>query len=654
MRTIKLKSLSLLNFKGVRSLEISFPDQVTVISGKNGTGKTTVFDAFLWLLFGKDSTGRSDSNFNIKTIDPKTGKPILRLEHSVTGVLEVDGVDIKLQRCYKEKWVKPRGTTEETLQNHQTEYFINDVKIGTKKEYDDTISGLIPEDLFRMVTNPYYFTSLKPEVQKNMILDMAGGISDSEVAAMNPDYLELLSQLSGRTLAQFAKEVGVKKRACKDAIVIIPSQIETAQKLMPEDEDWVALDADLQGKKKRLADIDSQIADKSKAISQENQRKITLQKQIGEKKVELSKRESNIRTEAGKATNDATLKVKELEYELRLKKGDLSAKQANVARIEKAISDMERDLTVLRGKYREISAETIQYPDGAFVCPTCKRPLDVEDIEAKQAELQANFNANKAQKLKINREKGQAMVAEKEKLTKEREALVSAIADIEVEIASIESNIASVKEAIPQMPDVDLLIASDQVCIDLKNDIAELENKFKMEAKPVDVSELQFAKKTLNENIQELYKRLAKREQIERARKEIEDLEEKRIQNNQALADLEKLEFVALSFQKDKDSKLIERINGLFKYVSFAFVDEQLNGGEKLTCVCTVNGTPYPDVNAAGKLNAGLDIINAICQAKGITAPIFIDNRESVNEIIPTLSQVINLVVSNETTLTIK
>ena len=172
--------------------------------------------------------------------------------------------------------------------------------------------------------------------------------------------------------------------------------------------------------------------------------------------------------------------------------------------------------------------------------------------------------------------------------------------------------------------------------------------------KPVDTSELQQAKSVLNENIQELYKRLAKREQIERAEREIEALEEKRIQNNQKLADLEKWEYTALSFQKDKDAKLLERINGLFSVVSFSFVDEQLNGGEKLTCVCTVNGTPYPDVNAAGKVNAGLDIINAICQAKGISAPIFIDNRESVNQIIPTISQVINLVVSTDKVLTIK
>ena len=89
----------------------------------------------------------------------------------------------------------------------------------------------------------------------------------------------------------------------------------------------------------------------------------------------------------------------------------------------------------------------------------------------------------------------------------------------------------------------------------------------------------------------------------------------------------------------------------MFQLVSFSFVSEQLNGNEKITCVCTVNGTPYPDVNNAGKINAGLDIINAICKSKGIVAPIFIDNRESVNDLLPTLSQVINLSVSKHKSL---
>lgn len=648
MREIKLKSLILVNFKGVRNLEVVFTGQRTIISGDNGTGKTTIFDAFTWLLFGKDSTGRSDSNFNIKTIDPLTKKPILHLEHSVTGVISVDGKEMKLQRNYVEKWVKPRGTTEETLKNHETEFYLNDVKLATKKEYESEVAAILTEDIFRMITNPFYFISLKVDAQKELLFDMAGGISDDEVAAIKPEYIELLAQLSGRSLSQFSKEVAAKKKACNDVLAVIPSQIDTARRLMPESEDWEALEIELQKKKQRLTEIDNQITDKSKINEQENQRKLEIQRTIGDKRMSLVNRQNEIRTSAGAERNEVMMKLKDLEYNHKSETRDLELNRSSLSNCESEIQRIEDTLSVLRNEYRKINAETIQYPEGAFVCPTCKRQLEVDDIEAKQNELLANFNQNKAKRLKENKDKGFSLVELKKKKEAERDSIISKIKESEDRIVLIEREIEVQKANMPEAPDVDAMIKNDPTCISLNNEIADLNNQLNIESKPVDVSELRFAKSSLDDNIQELYKRLAKRDQIERAKKEIEELEEKRIQNNQAKADLEKWEFTVMSFQKDKDAKLIEKINSMFEVVSFSFVTEQLNGGEKLTCVCTVNGTPYPDVNTAGKVNAGLDIINAICKYKGVSAPIFIDNSESVNKIIPTISQVINLVVSKD------
>lgn len=648
MREIKLKSLHLVNFKGVRNLEVNFSDRVTVISGDNGTGKTTIFDAFTWLFFGKDSTGRSDSNFNIKTIDPDTKKPILRLEHYVAGVISVDGKEMKFQRNYVEKWVKPRGTTEETLKNHETEFYLNDVKLATKKEYESEVDAILTEDLFRMVTNPFYFTSLKADVQKELLLDMAGGVSDDEVAAIKPEYIELLSQLSGRSLSQFSKEVAAKKKACKDVLAVIPSQIDTARKLMPESEDWEALEVELQQKKQRVSEIDNQIADKSKINEQESQRKLGIQRTIGDKRMSLVSRQNEIKAAAGSERNKVMMKLQDLEYNHKTETRELELNRSSLANCESEIQRIEENLSVLRNEYRQINAETIQYPEGAFVCPTCKRQLEVDDIEAKQNELLANFNQNKAKKLKENKDKGFSLVELKKRKEAERDGILAKIKESEDRIVLIEREIEVQKANIPETPDVDAMIKNDPTCISLNNEIADLNNQLNVESKPVDVSDLRFAKSSLDENIQELYKRLAKRDLIERSQKEIEELEEKRIQNNQALADLEKWEFTAISFQKDKDAKLMEKINGMFEVVNFSFVSEQLNGGEKLTCVCTVNGTPYPDVNTAGQVNAGLDIINAICRHKGVSAPIFIDNSESVNKIIPTVSQVINLVVSKD------
>lgn len=210
------------------------------------------------------------------------------------------------------------------------------------------------------------------------------------------------------------------------------------------------------------------------------------------------------------------------------------------------------------------------------------------------------------------------------------------------------------KGNLPEQQNAQNVISSDKIWISLCNEIEDLENQLKIEAKPIDTTELKEAKAILSDAIDELNKRLGRRSTIERSEKVIADLENKRDQNNQALSDLERIESITLDFQKAKDNKLMEKINGMFSLVSFSFISERLNGNENITCMCTVDGVPFPDLNNAMKINAGLDIINAICRSKGISAPIFIDNRESVNELIPTVSQIINLVVSKDKKLTIR
>ena len=653
MKQIKLQKISLVNFKGIKSLDLDFSDGDTLVCGENGSGKTTVFDAFLWCMFGKDSTNRSDSNFNLKTLDAD-GMPILRLEHSVTCLLSVDGKEIKLQRGYKEVWTKPRGTTEETLTNHKTEFYVNDVKLGTKKEYESTIAEIIDEDVFRMITNPFAFTSLSADRQKEMLLDMAGAVTDEELAAMNPAFVSLMAEISGKPLATFLKEISAKKKACKDVLAVIPSQIQTAQNLMPEAEDWDALQAEINAKLEEMHQVDEQIADKAKLNDAEYQRKAQLQATISDAKMELNEAKNAVKFKATAGRQKALSEIKEMEYKIQGKNQDLSYKQRTMADLQTEYAKIGEALENLRADYRTISARVISFSEDQFVCPTCKRQLEIEDIEAKQAELTANFNREKAQDLMDNQEKGKALRAKYEGVAAKINVCKSELAQILEGVKADEAKLAELKAAIPEAVNVEALIAADKGCVDLQNEITELENQLKVEAKPVDVTDLRARKVSVNDALQALYKRAAKRDQIKRAEDEIKALEEKQMSNNQALADLENWEFQATAFQKAKDEELLKRINGLFQFVSFSFVSAQLNGGEKLTCVCTVNGTPYPDVNNAGKINAGLDIINAICNAKGVCAPIFVDNAESVNEIQPTLSQKILLYVSNDSQLTVK
>ena len=655
MKKIILKSLALVNFKGVRDFSIAFNDGITTVCGDNGTGKTTLYDAYLWLLFGKDSTGRSDgaNGFNVKTTG-KDGKPIYRLEHSVTAVLEVDGKEIKLQRSLVEKWQKVNGTTDEVMKD-ETQYFINDVRTGTKKEYQAEISEIIPEDVFRMITNPYYFTSLSAETQKDMLLEMVGNIDDEEVAATDPDFLALLDQINGTSLAKWAREIAAKKKACNDALATIPASIETAQKLMPESENWAVLEKQLKEVQDRVKEIDAQIADKSALNDEAYKRKMALMKQQADKRIKLQDRENTIRMEANAAHNKALSDIQQMENELSIYQKNLDNYRNDKMNVDGKIDELNGKLVEMREQFKAVAKEQFPEPSGdVLVCPTCGEPYKGENLENAIAKLRGNFEQSKSKRQKDIQTKGKQYKAEYDRAVEQQTKLTGLIAKLEDDALEIKGNIEIKKNNIPVAGNADEAIANDKECIALRNDIAEIANQLQVEVPQADVSELQNEKADSNAAIADINKRLGKRAMIERVNKEIADLEEKRIANNQAKADLEKWEDVYLRFQKAKDEVLMQRINGLFNVVSFSFVKEQKNGGEKVTCYCMVNGVPYADVNACGKVNAGLDIINAICATKGISAPIFIDNRESFNQIIPTISQIVNLKVSNDKSLTIK
>lgn len=655
MKKIILKSLALVNFKGVRDFSIAFNDGITTVCGDNGTGKTTLYDAYLWLLFGKDSTGRSDgaNGFNVKTTG-EDGKPIYRLEHSVTAVLEVDGKEIKLQRSLVEKWQKVNGTTDEVMKD-ETQYFINDVRTGTKKEYQAEISEIIPEDVFRMITNPYYFASLSAETQKDMLLEMVGNIDDEEVAATDPDFLALLDQINGTSLAKWAREIAAKKKACNDALATIPASIETAQKLMPESEEWAVLEKQLKEVQDRVKEIDAQIADKSALNDEAYKRKMALMKQQADKRIKLQDRENTIRMETNAAHNKALSDIQQMENELSINQKNLDSYRNDKMNVDGKIDELNGKLVEMREQFKAVAKEQFPEPSGdVLVCPTCGEPYKGENLENAIAKLRGNFEQSKSKRQKDIQTKGKQYKAEYDKAVEQQTKLTGLIAKLEDDALEIKGNITIKKNNIPVAGNADEAIANDKECIGLRNDIAEIANQLQVEVPQADVSELQSEKADRNAAIAEINKRLGKRAMIERVNKEIADLEEKRIANNQAKADLEKWEDVYLRFQKAKDEILMQRINGLFNVVSFSFVKEQKNGGEKVTCYCMVNGVPYADVNACGKVNAGLDIINAICATKGISAPIFIDNRESFNQIVPTISQIVNLKVSNDKQLTIK
>ena len=646
MKKVIIKQMKLVNFKGLRDFTIEFNDSVTSVHGKNGSGKTTIFDAFTWLLFGKDSEDRKA--FNIKTLDAN-GVAIPRLPHEVSATLMVDGETVNLCRRFNEKWVRRRGSAIEEFTGHEEERLYNEVPMSVK-EWGDKIAAICSEQVFKFITNPLYFCAQKSDVQRAMLFRMAGTISDEDIAAGNADFMALLANLTGKTMEEYKREIAAKKRRIKAEIDSLPERIDERKRDMPETEDWAALEAEMEAKKNEISRVEKSILDRSEAYKTACEERENIQKQIFDLRQKKMEREHEIINVVEGAYLAKMREQKEL-YEKRfILNNEIASWQKERGRRQVILLQLRGKRENLIAEWKEIKSHELKFDSDVFICPTCKRPLDTEDIEKKQAEMTASFNAKKASKLEDNVRRGQ----EVKRAIEDEEAAINELderindAQVKVQMIGTEPDMQLTR------PDATPMIAADETITHLNIEIAKLEASITVPVKAADAEELSQQNNVLRGELDNIKMRLAKREIIERNDARINELESQLREQSEELAQLEGIELTMAAFSKAKIEAVERRINGLFSVVRFKMFETQINGGEVETCEATVNGVPYSDVNAAMKINAGLDIINAICQFEQVSAPIFCDNAESINEILPTQSQMIRLVVTTDESLKIQ
>lgn len=648
MKKIIIQKMEILNFKGVRELKIAFNDDITEIDGANGSGKTTIFDAFTWVLFGKDS--KDSKKFNLKTID-ENNQIIPKIPHEVTITLSVDGEVVTLCRRLNEKWTKKRGEAEETFTGNEEERLWNDVPCSVN-EWNDKIQSLCSEDVFKFITNPLYFSSQKSDIQRTMLFRMAGGISDSDIANGNSDFTALLASLSGKTMDEYKREIAAKKRRIKAEIDGIPERIDERKRDMPEAENWLALDADLQAKKSELEKVEKSITDKSQAYSETSNARLEISKKEFNLRQNLLNREYEIKQEVQKEYDEQSSKQSEIRRQVENAQAELNRVQSEMTRYQSDLNTMQSKRETLIAEWQEINARTLQFKEDEFVCPTCKRPLDIDDIERKQNEMTESFNTSKAADLAENNRKGQAN-------KKAMEDTAALIKKCEERIAELSKKIEELKAnplyyATMTAPDATQTIEADAERNNLVDEIAKVKAELDKPVEAPDTTELTEQKKSILSEIDIIKAKLAKKETIERNEARIKELEKQLREQSEELAQLEGIEFTMASFSKARIEAVENRINGLFSIVKFKMFEQQINGGEVETCEAMVNGVPYSSLNNAMTYIAGLDIINAISHFEGISAPIIIDNAESINGFPKMDTQMILLKVTTDSILTIK
>lgn len=650
---MKLIALTLENFKGVKSFMLDANGQNVNVFGSNGCGKSTLFDAFTWLLFGKNSHDEKD--FGIKTLDEK-GEVIPRIDHKVTAVIEHDGRTIELSRTYKEKWRKQRGAAEAVMVGNTTEYAYGPVGAATPisaGEYAKAINGLIDEKIFKLITDPLYFNErLSWQERRQLLMQLCGDVTDEEIVNVNQDLAEVLDLAAGRDLETTKKGVRAAIRATNKEKDEIGPRIDECRKGLV-DINLAAVDDARIAVKAIPEQIEALRQEKMDKSSMD--RKVKAQEELAIINAKIVALKSARETAHQERLRELMKKEIEVKKYFAEQKGVCDALKAQIAAAQKEFKSIGKDVEALRNRFREVFSKVYTKTPIDTVCPTCGQNLPPERVEkakTKQDEDEADFNKKKADAIKEINASGKSKKAALETKQNDLKFLTDALDAAEQE-AALRSNVCSevelqaktLKVADPGEEEVRLIQQAMEIKAHMDQPqadagLAKYDQEIEKLTGKLDVAKAIIAaadrNNQLNARIGELLK------------------EEKSLSIH--LIDLERQLYLCEQFVREKTDRLSAKLEEKIPNVQFImFKPNVTNEGIEECCETSYHGVPYKDLNTGARINVGLEIIKALAAQYDVTAPIFIDNAESVVKLIDMPSQMIRLIVSeNDKTLRVE
>ena len=647
MRMI-LKSIHGENFKGIKSIDIKFGEKKTKISGQNATGKTTIFDIVSWLFFNKNSAG--EEKFNVRPLDEHNNK-IHNVEIKAVAVVSVDGKDVELSKTQKENWVKKRGTNTVSLQGNPNSYEIDGYP-KSEADFKAYVSGLAQsEEMFKMLTNPQYFSSLKWKDQRDILMKLVAEVSDVELAQTDAKYAPLLGELekapsTDDIRAKFSKALSEWKKKQAE----IPVRIDEAEKSK--------VDVDVAEQELLKADLERKIEAVEDLMAKSDVR-------IDEMRSEEMHCQFEMSAIAQTMNNELSSKKREIEnhkydHERKLEDVRSSIRQAqdSIESSKKSISEQTLKKADLVKKYNEEKAKKFDdskwvFDESTTVCSLCGQRLPEDKIESLRADFSQRkadaieaFNEEHAKTLAMIVDDGNACAEMIKKLTENDKELENTINTLKLHEAEEIDIIKGFDEQISKIPAFAYYMQNAEYAKlkgkqdKLLTDIAELESKGADKA----VEDLKADKAKLKSQLDEVNKIIAQAANNVAIDDRIETLRDEQKEIGQKVADQEQMLYLLEEFIRFKLDKVSESINGHFKTVNFKLFEMQLNGGMKDCCECTVNGVGYSDLNNGHKILAGLDIIHSLSELYGVSCPIFVDNAESLTSNYTSDSQLVLLI----------
>lgn len=650
---LKIRSLHMENFKGIKSLDVNFSNK-TSIKGQNATGKTTIFDAFTWLLFNKNSAG--EEKFNVRPLD-KDGNRIDNVEIKVVAVLDVDGKEVELSKVQKQNWVKKRGTDTVTLQGNVNSFEIDGYP-KSEADFKAYVSNLAQsEDMFKMLTNPQYFSSLKRKDQRDILMKLVAEVSDVELAQTDAKYAPLIDELekapsTDDIRAKFSKALSEWKKKQSE----IPVRIDEAEK-SKIDVDVAEQELAKTDLTRKISEIDGKIANSGSAIGDLRSREMQLQFDMSGITQIMSREVTDKRRKLDNDISDACRKVDDLKNQIKIAENQIKLNERDIANADAERKDLGVKYNTEKAKafdetpYQFDESKWV-FDDSTTVCSLCGQKLPEDKIE----QIKADFEARKAkakadaeEKLKTDRFKFDTdkkvelnrLIA----LGTEKKNLITELTEKNTELQqSIESLKKQGQETLAQKEELSKQLlelpeeadySQNAKYVKLKAEHDEILAKIeKLESDGADsvVDELKAEKSDLQAQLNEVNAIIAKVSMNVEIDERIADLQAEQKEIGQKVADQEQMLYLLEEFIRFKLDKISDSINSHFKTVNFKLFEMQLNGSMKDCCECTVNGVPYSTLNSGHRIVAGLDIIRSLSELYGVSVPIFVDNAESLND----------------------
>ena len=640
----KIKSIAFQNFKGCKNATYTFDGKNATVCGANGSGKTTIFDAFTWILFGKDSL--DNAKFEIRPLD-KDGKQIDNVEICVAATLEIDGKEVELKKTQKQNWVKKRGTQNPVLQGNVNEYEIDGYP-RSEKDYKEYINGIVSDDLFKMLTNPTYFPNMPWKDQRATIMKFASDVSDIELATEDSRFKVLIDDFSS---AMNPSADDVKSKYQKSLNELKKKQIELPVRIDEQSKNKVDIDvAEFELLKnslnEQIADVKSKIADTDKQFAE--------YQKLSDGIMELKFAESDLVRKANeeniKARREIEDKITDKDFLLKQTRKTIYDTENLIELSKRTAEKISENLKEIREKWKAENERV--FDENSLVCSYCGQ----EYQQDRKEQLRAEFESHKAEELKAITDNGNLIKGRLDKEKKTIENLEKELFEHRKSIEMLNNSITSLEKQLSELP-TSIDISGTEEYKAIQSQIAEKEQAMSQmnsadEVRKALNAELEY----LQSQLTEVEKQISLSENNVKIDERISELQTEQRATAQKIADVEKMLYLLDEFIKYKLDKISDSINAMFDGISFKLFDIQLNGGVKEVCECTVNGVPYGSLNNGHRIIAGLQIIKALQKLYGAYLPIFTDNAESVNDFnLPDMDcQLIKLKVSDDTDLRIE